>query len=584
MQNNSESRSSLWIKAQNKLFRQRVQDVLFNTGYPDYALALNAFDEVVPIKKKIGATDYRNLYLNEDLTDDELSIVARHEILHSMLKHHKRRPKKDCDRDLWNEACDYELSHYYSVYDNGVLASSSRLNTGCYVARVPELCGLTASQIYEKLYEIRDLLNQLQNKNKNEKIKIALSQAGSGSGSGSGSGLPTQSQDEADDFDPDDTDSNSNSNASGSNQEQEDDDEIPKSNQSSSSTPNDDEEDEPEEEQGDGSGDNSEDESEDSQDDDEESLAGSGDEQEDEPEEKEKEDESEVDKDVENQDKEDNPEDNPEDNDNQEEANQEEDNDWNDLDGDADEESERLLNERINLAIQAGYSSLSEEQKEQMDGSELLSASGTGKSGIGDKTEPPVIDEAVRLKYQLKSYFIKQEQVEKVKTFKRPAKKYSNSPFIIKGRANKYRESKTLACYVDVSGSMSRNMVKRAMEVVEGLQKIKRLEVKIHYFNTQIHDEFRCGGGTDYPTVLNHATQNKYPCIVVITDASYECWHEQHWEFEAVWLIGIEHATSPYPFEKAVEAPGHPATDMNYNSTPIIKCKKFQYNEVLPVK
>ena len=72
--------------------------------------------------------------------------------------------------------------------------------------------------------------------------------------------------------------------------------------------------------------------------------------------------------------------------------------------------------------------------------------------------------------------------------------------------------------------------------------------------------------------------------LQALTDASYECWGHNHWEFEAVWLIGIEHKSSPYPFEAVVEAPGHPATEMGYDSIPVIKCRKFQYNEVLPVK
>ena len=561
--------SSLGIKARNRRFKQRVQDVLFNTGYPDYALALNAFDEVIPIKKKIGATDYRNLYLNENLSDDELSIVARHEILHSLLKHNKRRPKVNFDAGLWNQACDYELSHYYSVYDNNILFSSSMLSTGCYVASVPAFCGLTAHQIYEKMYELRELLAKLRDNNKNEKVNKALRMSGSGSSSSSS---PNQQEDN--DFDPDDFDPNDIQNGRGNengeedddnsnptsdtfsfpinqtedddDEEEDEDDEIKSQSQSNSSTPNDEEEDESED-----AGEDEQDDTDDSQDDNEESV---------------EEVEQKTDEDEDDQDEDD------------------EDGLWDDLAGEDDEESERLLNERIGLALKAGYDTLTEEQKEQMNDSELVEAS-VGKSGIGTEKEPPQLDEAVRLKYQLKSYFIKQEQVEKLRTYKRPAKKYSNSPFIIKGRSNKYRESKTIACYVDVSGSMSERMVKRALEVVEGLKKIKRLEVKIYYFNTSIHDTFRAGGGTDYPTVLDHAAQNKYSCLAIITDDSWESWGNRKWEFEAIWLIGISPSRGrAYPFERVVEAPGHPATETNYNGEATITCKKFQYNEVLPIR
>lgn len=569
----------------NAEFRNRITNVLFATGYPDYALVLRSFHQVVPMKGKfIGGTDYTNLYINEDLTDDELSIVVRHEILHVMLRHNKRAPKGH-KRNTWNMACDYELSNYYSVYDNHVLKNSERLHDGCYIARHSKYGGRTASQIYDLL--IYDLYEQ---KRKKEQQNLERNNIPPFSG---------DSADNSEDFDMDDLNAGSTNPSEGESMTAE----MPEDMEpdlTDEQTPNNFDNEMGESEEGESEGEeiDSEFDPTDDTDSDDEPTENEGEVQND----------GEVEGEFDGVDDTDPEFDEADFNDAEEGDNDTEFDPFDSLEdeleelteemkdeaekeasdslseeakdlgeSDSDAELEEQLRKAMELALKVGYNSLSDEQKEQMEGSELVESTASGKSGLGVEMKPPKIDEAVRLKYQLKSYFIKQEQVDKGRTYRRPNKKYAGSPFIVKGKANVYKPSKTIACYVDVSGSMSRNMVKRALEVVEGLKKIKRLEVKIHYFNTQIHDKFRSGGGTDYNAVLDHATENKYSCIAVITDNSYESWRGK-WKFEAVWLIGIERCRDEeYAFARAVDAYNHPNKRSGY-----IQCKKFQFNEVLP--
>ncbi len=539
----------------NAEFRNRVTEVLFNTGYPDYALVMRAFRQVVPVRGKlIGMTDYNNLYINEELTDDELSVVVRHEILHVMLRHNKRAPKGR-KRMMWNMACDYELSHYYSVYDNHVIANSEKLHDACYIARHVKYGNKTAKQIYDAL--VLDFNKQKEEREKQEREKLSNMPSNPASGN-------EDIQDGDIDFNPTDVSAGDpNDDVSEKREEYNEPDLSDEFDDDTCTTE-------------DGEAEDQIDNNIESEDAENDMMDEAGD---NEFERGEFDDNDEFDP-FEDFDSDDITEEM------RENAEKEAEKCFDDMDlGDeSDAELEEQLRKAMELALKVGYDTLTEEQKEQMENSELVDNTAAGKSGLGVKMDPPKLDEAVRLKYQLKSYFIKQEQVDKGRTYRRPNKKYAGSSFIVKGKANVYKPSKTIACYVDVSGSMTKNMVKRALEVVEGLKKIKRLEVKIHYFNTKIHDEFWCGGGTDYREVLDHATKNKYSCIAIITDNSSESWYVYKWEFEAIWLIGVQKSYGkPYAFERAVEAVGHPAKDKNWNGEPVIKCKKFQYNEVLPI-
>jgi len=135
------------------LLRRRISDILFDTGYPDYAIALTGFRKVVGTSEiPIAGTDYANLYINPDFTDDEISVIVRHEILHVILNHRKRMQSHHKPM-LWNMAIDYELSNYYSYYDDIVIANNERLRSGCSIAMQPEYQNMTAEEIYDKLLE-----------------------------------------------------------------------------------------------------------------------------------------------------------------------------------------------------------------------------------------------------------------------------------------------------------------------------------------------------------------------------------------------------------------------------------------------
>ena len=453
-------------KAQNEEFKARVRQLLFDHNYPEYGLALNAFNQVVPFEGEvIGATDYTNLYLNKKLNDEELSVVARHEILHALLKHKSRFLKQSKkNHEAWNISADIELSNYYAVADNRTLEASETLKNGCYIARYPQYREMTADEIYGELLK--------------NAVEIGMPSKGNGGSQGSPSSDTQQS----------------NGNGNGDTQE--------------------------ENEDGNGNGADTQEENQPSLDEAHNDLS-KGNEGE-----------------------------------NAEEA----------------EAQEERLRGQMEIAIKAGYDSLTDEEKEVLKNSPI--AQSIAGTGIGAEREKPEIDEVTKLRYDLHAYFIKQEHVEKSRTYRRPHRKYIDTPYIVKGRANKYKESKTIACYVDVSGSMSESMIRKGLEVVKGLQDIKRVEVEVFYFDTQIHKEFRSGGGTDYNAILNHADKNKYTCIAIITDNT-PITIEKHHTLEAFWLIGIERCSGEYHLAKQVKTPSHAGNGM-------ITARKFQYNEVLP--
>lgn len=445
----------------NEEFKIRVRQLLFDTGYPEYGLALNAFQQIVPFEGEvIGATDYSNLFLNSKLTDEELSVVARHEILHALLKHKSRYLKQSkLNHEAWNISADIELSNYYSVADNRTVSESETLKSGCYVARHSQYREMTAEEIYN------DLL-------KNAK-SVYMPSNGGGQG-GNGDNDDTQGSGSNTNSDNSDEDTNPNGNGSNTPSLDEAHDDLNKGNDSESAEK-------------------------------------------------------------------------------------------------ADAQEEQLRN-KMEVAIKAGYDGLTEEEKKQVQASPVTQS--IAGSGIGAESKEPEIDEVTKLKYDLRQYFIKQERIEKVHTYRKPNRRFHETNFIVKGRANKYKESKTIACYVDVSGSMSESMIKKGLEVVKGLQTIKRVEVEVFYFDTQIHKEFRSGGGTDYNAILQHADKNKYTCIAIITDDTPMTIQKRH-NYEAFWLIGIEKSSGEYNLAKQVKTPHHSGSGM-------ITAKKFQFNEVLP--
>lgn len=492
--------------------RQRVMDILFDTGYPDYALALNGFAYVKALpdgSRSIGATDYKGMFLNAKLDDDELSLVARHEILHVMLRHNNRR-KSSHKHMTWNVACDYELSNYYSAYDDEVVASSELLRNGATVSDSPEYAGLVAEEIYDKLLEERkkqqkQQQEQQQDQSQDNSVTIVAMP-----------GMPS-----------DDSGNDPHSGGKGWGKPRTDEEEESGENEDSKQV-EDAEQEESEESQGEGQGEQEGAEEKTKQ---EEQADGEGEQ----PDLSDEELAEQLEKEL------------------SELAAE-----LSDL---SDDEQEELYN-KIKQAIEYNYDSLSPEQKSQMAASELVEASGI--SGIGGKdvglapiAEPPIPD-AQKLFYSLRSFFIKQENVDKGRSYRRPNKKYAGSGIIMKGRSNVYKPTKTLAVYVDISGSMTKEKVAKALGVVETMEKMKRVTLVKHYFDTRIHDKFRPGGGTDYNCIFRHARENNYTCIAIITDDTDECFQEE-FSVEALWIAGVEPKRARYrkgySFEERVNKP-----------------------------
>lgn len=475
-------------KTDNRALRQRIVDILFDTGYPDYAIAVHGFECVNTLSDGIAGTDYANLYVNEQLSDTELGIVARHEILHVMLKHRKRQ-QSSFKPVLWNIAADYEVSNYYGYQDDLDIAASPLLSQGVSIAKTPEYCDMTAEEIYAAL--LAKIQQQAQDQQQNQQNQEQQGGSGQGSaGQGGSGGQRQQNQPPV-------------PQEQGQNQQQQQPSEQGQPNQQGTEQP------EQEQEQ-----------------------QGQGQQQEQDTE----------------QEQQEQPE--PEQPGQEQSGSQpkteqelldqleEEYNPYLDLSPD---EQEGLRNS-MQQAIQQAYNSMSDEDKAQLEQSVLFEPGVSGKGGTSDislETDPPEPEE-VKLYYDLRRFFLKQQNVEKGKSYKRPNKKYQNSGIVIKARTNVYRESKTLAVYVDVSGSMDKRMVAKALGIVETMKEMKRTELIVKYFNTSLWDTFRSGGGgTNYDIIFQDAKKNNYTCVAIVTDDSWSHLRENY-HLDALWIAGVE--------------------------------------------
>jgi len=92
------------------------------------------------------ATDGRAVFWCEDfvtsITEDELTGVIAHEVMHVALKHHLRRGERDAN--VWNEACDYAIN--LLVLDAGLSLPEGGLVDEAYK-------GMTAERIYDLLIQ-----------------------------------------------------------------------------------------------------------------------------------------------------------------------------------------------------------------------------------------------------------------------------------------------------------------------------------------------------------------------------------------------------------------------------------------------
>ena len=123
--------------------------------------------------------------------------------------------------------------------------------------------------------------------------------------------------------------------------------------------------------------------------------------------------------------------------------------------------------------------------------------------------------------------------------YRKPNKKYHGSGIVVKARTNVYEKQKCIGTYVDVSGSMSRPKLQKALGVLKSIEGMKRVKSFTHYFDTRVRDDFHCGGGTDYEPIFEHAKKNGYTCIAIITDDSVTRFRGNY-EVDGLWLVGVD--------------------------------------------
>lgn len=170
----------------------------------------------------------------------------------------------------------------------------------------------------------------------------------------------------------------------------------------------------------------------------------------------------------------------------------------------------------------------------------------------GQKPEPT----KVKLLRSLKGVFGKQKYYTIARTYSKPNRRFFTPPgmtstpmttaesngVIRKGKARKYKETLTLGVYCDVSYSMTQEKISLALGTCQEIDKIKRCAVKTYYFDTVVKDHFFKGGGTNYNAVLAHAKEQGFRSIAIITDDSNMGIPSGVYEFDNLWIIGVEHS------------------------------------------
>lgn len=91
----------------------------------------------------IGApamTDFSSIYIADDVTPDEYTVLLKHEKAHIWLEHNMRRTK-DMDHETWSLACELEIArNIYNEQDIAVIkAPFSRIQGGILPDSVPNL-------------------------------------------------------------------------------------------------------------------------------------------------------------------------------------------------------------------------------------------------------------------------------------------------------------------------------------------------------------------------------------------------------------------------------------------------------------
>ena len=172
--------------------KNEVLDILREEGYPTYARLLNMFD--VNLTDDPGVIGFMEpakgrIVLNRGLDIEQVSVIARHEILHEYLTHEMRLLKhlaqsmdldyddlddikiKDLKRDLYsnpnfNVAADYEISNRGYTDADKETVRNIKLNGQILSGLVteddhPDWTNLSVEDMYDRL---NDLMKQEQEK------------------------------------------------------------------------------------------------------------------------------------------------------------------------------------------------------------------------------------------------------------------------------------------------------------------------------------------------------------------------------------------------------------------------------------
>lgn len=168
-----------------RLAKEEVLDILSKEGYPTYARLLNKFD--VNLTSDPGVVGYMEpskgrIVLNKGLDIDQVSVIARHEILHEYLTHEMRLLKhlaqsmgldydtlddikiKELKNDLYknrnfNIAGDYDISNRGYTDKDKDTVRNIKLNGQILQGLVtedehPEWVNLSIEEMYDELNKL----------------------------------------------------------------------------------------------------------------------------------------------------------------------------------------------------------------------------------------------------------------------------------------------------------------------------------------------------------------------------------------------------------------------------------------------
>ena len=471
-----------------KEYREELAQALVDAGCPDYANALYAFKSIILLDEtnpRIGAVVGSYLLINKGLTMEEACFIARHEIIHIRYMHHLRQGNRD--PQLWNIACDIEISNTYDPEDDVLMESSGMLKGGLNINFKPfaEFRGMTAEEVYDILLQREQ--EQMQNaagqsnpeQDGSQGMTGMSGQSGESGDQDDGSGeQPSVEQMREDIKDKEDLK-----------------DKITKSiykkiqkalDKGAAGVKPGEPEEKPKKRVGTGK----------------RKESNSRPEPQPEPEQQEQESKAEQTTVPEQPEP-------PE--------------DANNMFGDA--EDFDMGGDGVGTEHAENGGSKPEPTRVKL----LRSLKGVfGRQKY----------------YERKRTYAKPNRrlMTPPGMMTTPMSLSSRNGIIKKGVARKTKECLTLGVYCDVSGSMSRDKVSLALGACEEINKLRRCVVKTHYFDTVVKDEFFSGGGTDYNAVLEHAKEHGYKSIAIITDNSSDDIPEGVYSFDNMWIIGVEHS------------------------------------------